>query len=258
MAKNKEKIKFPGFPLDWDKNDFFKTPRELERCLFMLSGAEVKTLWLIIRQLGFTNPKTKEMKTSDKISLSQFQNGIGKNNKGTGLSKGSIISGINGLVDKGIIWAKKANRRVSEYGLVVQKLEKTGSNLEGGGSNTEQGSGSKTEHTVDNNNRDFTKEKYIKKLVWFYQVRICPDSRLTSKGKSRIAERLEEYSPDELAEAIINFSESDWNMENNSHRGVAWFFATEDRIDSFRNLKPIEKEEELRRGTYSPEEDKIE
>ena len=34
-----------------------------------------------------------------------------------------------------------------------------------------------------------------------------------------------------------NFSQEDWWMENNSHRGLAWFFHSDDRIDQFINLK---------------------
>jgi hypothetical protein len=47
---------------------------------------------------------------------------------------------------------------------------------------------------------------------------------------------MKEYTPQELAEAIQNFSEDTWWMENNAYRGLKWFFHNEDRIEQFLKL----------------------
>jgi len=251
--KKKEKLKFLGFSPDWGKS-FWKYPRMLEGYWYMLSGSEQKILDFILRQtIGFH-------KDSDKISLSQFQKGIGKLNKGTGLSKGSIVSGIKGLVDKRFICVNKINYRVNEYGLVVQDLDKravqnlnkSGSILEQGGSNFKQKSGLKLKHTIDNNNIKDTKEE-IDKIFSLYKENICPDSKLTKEGKKQIAERLKEFTLCELEKAITNFTGNNWWMENNSGNGVKWFFKTADQVDRFLNLPPSpeDKKEVLRHSKYN-------
>lgn len=75
--------RFPGFKSEY-KKDYFKYPIILESWWTRLSGAEQKCLDFILRQtFGYQN-------TSDKISISQFVNGIGRNNKGTGVSKSQV------------------------------------------------------------------------------------------------------------------------------------------------------------------------
>ena len=68
--------------------------------------------------------------------------------------------------------------------------------------------------------------------------KINPKSRLTDSAKLKIRKRLESYTEAELAEAMENFGRDTWNMQNNSHRGLAWLFHSDDRIDQFLNLKP--------------------
>ena len=43
----------------------------------------------------------------------------------------------------------------------------------------------------------------------------------------------------------MNFSRDNWWMTHNAHRGVAWFFNSEDRIDQFLNLEPVDRKEKL-------------
>ena len=68
--------------------------------------------------------------------------------------------------------------------------------------------------------------------------KINPKSRLTDSAKLKIRKRLESYTEAELAEAMGNFRNDAWHMQHNSHRGVAWLFHSDDRIDQFLNLKP--------------------
>lgn len=248
--KNKIKLKFAGFPENYIKT-FWKYPRMLEGYWYMLSGSEQKILDFILRQtVGFS-------KDSDKISQNQFLRGIGEKNKGVGLAKSTIVDGIDGLIAKGFIWVKKTKNRTSEYGLVVQKLDnqkldKSCSNLGWGGSKIGQGSGLNIEHTIDNNNKEYS-IKEIERIFSLFKEKICPDSRLTREGKKLIAERLKEYSSSELETAIDNFSNHEWYMNEHGFRGVKWFFQSEDQIDTFKNIKltPANGGKEiLRRGSY--------
>lgn len=78
----------------------------------------------------------------------------------------------------------------------------------------------------------------IKKIYATYKARINNRSRLISKAEQKIKARLKEYSQKQLLQAIDNFSKDDWWMKNNAHRGVAWFFHSEDRVEQFLNLTP--------------------
>jgi hypothetical protein len=78
----------------------------------------------------------------------------------------------------------------------------------------------------------------IEDLYAYYKLKINKRSRLIKKAEQKITARLKEYTADELKKAIDNFSQDEWWMKNNAHRGVAWFFHSEDRIEQFINLIP--------------------
>jgi hypothetical protein len=78
----------------------------------------------------------------------------------------------------------------------------------------------------------------IEQVFHSYKDTINKRARLTKKSSDKIKKRLSEYSADELLQALENFAADDWWMQNNAHRGIAWFFHSEDRIDQFLNLKP--------------------
>jgi len=69
-----------------------------------------------------------------------------------------------------------------------------------------------------------------------YKNNIKATSRLTNGGIKKIKQRLISYSESELRIAIENFSKNSWWMQNNSGRGVEWFFKSDARIDMFLNL----------------------
>jgi len=77
----------------------------------------------------------------------------------------------------------------------------------------------------------------LENIYTTYKKKINKLSRLTPSSKKKIDARSKEYSADDLLKAIGNFSKSKWWMDKNSHRGIAWFFHSEDRIDQFLNLK---------------------
>ena len=208
----------------------------------MLSGSEQKVLDFILRQtIGFS-------KESDKISKSQFLKGIGEKNKGVGLAYGTVLDGIEGLVDKGFIWVRKEKNKTSEYGLVVQKLNESGSNLGWGGSKIGQGSGPKIEHTIDNNNKEYS-IKEIERIFSFYKEKICPEEDLDRMARKVIEKRLRVFSCDQIEEAIENFSENDWRMEHNRGFGIKWFFRSDEQVRKWLSLSPSYKKEVLRRGS---------
>jgi len=70
-------------------------------------------------------------------------------------------------------------------------------------------------------------------IAVYYKDKIQPKAQLTDKAKNKIETRLKEYSASELRKAIDNFAEDNWWMENNSQRGMSWFFHSEDRIERF-------------------------
>lgn len=70
-------------------------------------------------------------------------------------------------------------------------------------------------------------------IVDAYHQHIRPNARLTDSARKKIQTRLKTYKADELIQAIQIFSAETWWMETNGCRGMAWFFNTDDRIESF-------------------------
>jgi DNA-binding Lrp family transcriptional regulator len=104
--------KFTGFQKNYTK-DFWKYPKILESYWYQLTGAEQKILDFILRQtIGF-------QKTSDKISISQFVSGIGKNNRGAGVSTAQVPRALKSLEEKGFITTKKTKFQTTEISLVL-------------------------------------------------------------------------------------------------------------------------------------------
>ena len=77
----------------------------------------------------------------------------------------------------------------------------------------------------------------IDKVFIYYKEKINSGNRLTEGAKQKIKTRLKTFSLEELLEAINRFSKDKWWVDNNSHRGLAWFFKSDDRIEQFLNLK---------------------
>lgn len=91
----------------------------------------------------------------------------------------------------------------------------------------------------DGNKEELSKEdlsKKIENIYTHYAEKINRFSHLTDKAKNKIVAQLKKFREDELLEAVDNFSKDRWCMENNAHRGVAWFFDNDDRVDQFMNL----------------------
>ena len=71
-----------------------------------------------------------------------------------------------------------------------------------------------------------------------YRTAIQPKARLLPAARDKIKRRLNTYSLEELLQAVANFAADAWYMQHNAHRGAAWFFHSDDRIEQFTNLVP--------------------
>ena len=227
--------KFPGFPPI--KKGFWMYPKILDLYRYQLTPQEGTTLTFILRRtVGF-------QKLSDKISLSQFSNGLGNYDRGTGLSRKQVIKSIKGLETKGYIVVRRGGK-INEYSLVLSepqsntpqepKTVPTG--------NTTPGVGEV--HTIKSNSI-----KNIERLHNIYCKFISPGTKLSKKGMELINQRLNEFHPVEIVQAIRNFSEDEWQMEHNAQRGPSWFFETEDRITTFFNRNPLPPDHKI----YTPD-----
>lgn len=109
MGTNNQE-KFPGFPPEPITN-FWSYPKILNGFWHSLTSSEQKVLDYILRRTwGFD-------KNLDEISLSQLERGIKNLDKGTGLSRPTIIKSIKGLVAKGFI-KKTEGEKANCYELV--------------------------------------------------------------------------------------------------------------------------------------------
>lgn len=223
------------------ETEFWKYPRLLEGYWCILTGAEQKLLDFILRQtIGWYDPKSGRQKKSERISLSTFAHGTGKNNRGTGLCKSSIIKGLEGLEEKGFIKKEYGGRArgTNIYNLVVQKMDKDClNNGQSGSAKNGQGDSPISGQIIESLNRKFDKEIIIERICHSFDEKILPGARINENVKNLIAERLKNYSEDQIEEAITLFSKNDWWMERNARNGPAWFFKSDAQINKFLNIK---------------------
>ncbi|MFA5431676.1 MAG: replication protein [Candidatus Paceibacterota bacterium] len=113
--------KFIGFSSKPKKGEFWMYPRVMDNYWQYLNGSEQKVLDFILRHTwGFG-------KDTDQISLTQLEHGAGKLDKGTGLTRPSIIKAIKGLITKGFI-KKVSTKKTNIYKLVVKENYQLGKN----------------------------------------------------------------------------------------------------------------------------------
>jgi len=82
-----------------------------------------------------------------------------------------------------------------------------------------------------------------------YRTAIQPRARLLPAARDKIRRRLNTYSLEELLQAVANFAADAWYMQHNAHRGAAWFFHSDDRIEQFTNLVPRTGTDSKRKDT---------
>lgn len=71
-----------------------------------------------------------------------------------------------------------------------------------------------------------------------YRQAIQPRARFLPSARDKIKRRLDTYTLPELLQAVANFAADAWYMANNAHRGAAWFYHSDDRIEQYINLVP--------------------
>ena len=186
-------------------------------------------------------------RSSDRISLTQLEHGVGKIHNGTGLSRKQIIRALRSLVQKGFITSVKSSI-ANEYSLVTEIHQEQGTKVNQSSVLTSPATGDETTlardksiHTIDN----LSIEQTIEKIYKYYLEKIFPGTRevsqyriprLTLKAKQKIIDRLVDFPPGVIRHAIDNFSNDEWWMKTNSTKGLAWFFGSEDQIQQFVNL----------------------
>ncbi len=222
--------KFPGFPAQMRKN-FWMYPRVMDAWWHELSGSEQKCLDFILRRLWGWE------KTSDYISLSQFQRGGGRIGKGTGLSQRQIVTAVHELEAKGYIRVIRLLGKTNKYSLVVQEMQR---------GHEETATGTNKESANDTNaNIAYTLDKVpidtaIEKMYSLYTRMINSGIgvKLTQKARKNLTARFGEYHPEELILAMKNASEDDYWGDIVRTNTIAWFFASEERIATFLTLVP--------------------
>jgi len=233
--------RFPGFPAKRATGNFWCYPKVICLHWHELVGSEQKVLDCILRHTwGFD-------RSSDRISLTQLEHGVGKIHNGVGLSRKQIIRALRSLKQKGFITSAK-NSVANEYSLVTEVHQEQGTKVNQSSALTSPVTGDETTlgrdkriHTIDN----LSIEQTIEKIYKYYLEKIFPGTRevpkyriprLTQKAKQNILDRLSEFSPGVIQRAMKNFSEDEWWMSTNSTKGIAWFFSSEDQIQAFANL----------------------
>jgi hypothetical protein len=94
----------------------------------------------------------------------------------------------------------------------------------------------------------------VAELVEHYRGRIQSGAKLTDKARKKVALRLKEFTLDQLKSGVDKFSQDGFSMENNSQRGIAWWFHSEDRVLGYINMKPRPRPDNRQNG-HAPDPD---
>jgi predicted transcriptional regulator len=240
--KNKNQEKFPGFPPIGKRGTFWMYPSIMDHYWHKLTWSEQKVIDYILRRtFGFR-------KTSDKISGSQFAKGVGSLDEGTGLSEEAIPAIVKKLEKKGFVKIDRAKGRTSTYHLVMSRDKGSPQERAAGTYQDKKGvTPNEVKGTINSSTKNIeTIKREIVEIHSLYSKRIDPagNARLTPTAIQNITDRLNEFTPDELKTAIIKFSSDDWCMRKNNAKGMAWFFGTEDRVESYVKMTPRSDDDE--------------
>ena len=108
-------------------------------------------------------------------------------------------------------------------------------------SNDEHSNNKRSKKYIDKDTPTLSPEKIYEKILKFYYVSISKTSTseklvLTRQVKKIISGALKEYSSLDLLLAIKGFSEDEWQVQNNGHRGAEWFFSDSKRLGQYIGL----------------------
>jgi len=151
-----------------------------------------------------------------------------------GLTTRSISTSISGLVEEKHIRLENektglANRRI--HLLLQIPTKKTSEPMTKTSIPHEENFSRRI--TISNTKRDIYSNIYM-----CYKEKIEENARLTDKAREKIKTRLKEFKEEDLLKAITNFSKDSWWMKHNAHRGIAWFFHSEDRMLQLIHMTP--------------------
>lgn len=236
--KKEDSNKFIGFPKIGEPGTFWLYPEIMDYCWCALSGSEQKVLdFLLRRTFGF-------QKTKDKISIGQFANGVRGCDYGTGLSERTIIRALSKLEKKGFIRVRRSGKNtlekeINEYRLVMTKKRKGDDRNSSSGDdrNADRSTGTINSSSI---NRDLI-NRAIREIHTCYRENVESGAKLTDGARNKITERLSDenkFTPEELKQAILNFSQDGWWMDKNGKKGMWWFFRYPDRVEFFKNMNP--------------------
>jgi hypothetical protein len=93
----------------------------------------------------------------------------------------------------------------------------------------------------------------VNEVFAHYKAKILPNAKLTPQARKKLTARLKEFSVEQIKEGMDNFSRDYFSMENNAHRGLAWWCHSEDRVLGYINLKPKPKPEPSGNNRYQLE-----
>lgn len=216
-------------------------PNIMDQYWYMLSESEQKVLdYLLRRTFGF-------QKTKDKIGHGQFVKGIKGYDKGVGLKENAVRSALRMLEQKGFVKIKRSTKEsgeneINEYQLVMERKRKGGDKkAPPPGARKALPRGVRKAGTIKSRKINRKINRIIREIHAYYRERINSGARLTDGAIIRIAERLEKgvkFSPEDLKQAIRNFSDDQWWMDHHRKKPMFWFFRYEDRVEGFRLMTP--------------------
>jgi len=215
-----------GYIYLWKKimdTSFYKNPNACHLAIHLL----LKSNWTDTNLIF--NKKPLKIKRGEHISGRKILSSE------TGLTEREIRTSIEILKNSGFLTSKTTNKftlfhicKYEDYQLIPTRIS------------TNKRPASDQQVTTPN------KYNNNKEIIYIYEnfkQFICAESNLTTEGKGKIKMRIKKFGVEKLINALQNFSKDDWQMKNNSTRGVAWFFQSDDKIDQYLNLKPIKKKE---------------
>jgi len=142
----------------------------------------------------------------------------------------------------------KTEEKVSKGGL---STDGKGLCTDGGGGYVQMVGGLCTD-SPSNNNKKEVKDIYIsegsktptlilKKIIVRYKIRIAKKATseeviITSGIKKLLLDKLQIFKPVDLFLAIEGFANNGWQMKENGHRGISWFFKDTARLEQYIGL----------------------
>lgn len=185
---------------------------------------QMRNLWIyILLEAEFNGPDRGKLKTGRRELAEE-----------TGLSEMTVRSLMRRLKSNQQVTSKVTNKGQL---LVVVNYDTWTLSPEESNQQSNQQVTSPCTKTIKQEPKNTHVLEAVQHVVDHFHSRVNGRSRATVGASKKIKTRLKVYSEAELIQAIDNFVDEDpWWMKNNGHRGMAWFFHSDDRIDQFLNL----------------------